>query len=173
MYGKYTLFYESPKNWEYYAHVQTVCTRPLLGRGGVLGMRLGDSIYFCIWRHWTQPGLAWPDPTQKGLAMWDYRSNQGVSDSLSNILYIYTCRWGWSPRCDFSSEGPCWEMEGPWYLSGGATKWPWHHPIKQPPLFWWLPKGNAVTVAETELQCMSLSASLNFHLYMSSVNIKS
>ena len=28
MYGKYTLFYESSKNWEYYA--QTVCTRPLL-----------------------------------------------------------------------------------------------------------------------------------------------
>ena len=31
MYGKYTLFYESPTNWGYYAHVQTVCTRPLLG----------------------------------------------------------------------------------------------------------------------------------------------
>ena len=30
MYGKYTLFYESPKNWRYYAHAQTVCTRPLL-----------------------------------------------------------------------------------------------------------------------------------------------
>ena len=33
MYGKYTLFYESPKNWGYYAHAQTVCTRPLLGGG--------------------------------------------------------------------------------------------------------------------------------------------
>ena len=31
-YGKYTLFYEFPKNWEYYA--QTVCTRPLLGGEG-------------------------------------------------------------------------------------------------------------------------------------------
>ena len=30
MYGKYTLFYESPKNWGHYAHVQTVCTRPFL-----------------------------------------------------------------------------------------------------------------------------------------------
>ena len=34
MYGKYTLFYESPKNWGYYAHVQTWCTRPLLGGEG-------------------------------------------------------------------------------------------------------------------------------------------
>ena len=34
MYGKYTLFYESPKNWGYYVHAQTVCTRPLLGGGG-------------------------------------------------------------------------------------------------------------------------------------------
>ena len=32
--GKYTLFYKSPKNWGYYAHAQTVCTRPLLeGKG--------------------------------------------------------------------------------------------------------------------------------------------
>ena len=30
MYGKYTLFYESPKNWGYDTHAQTVCTRPLL-----------------------------------------------------------------------------------------------------------------------------------------------
>ena len=34
MYGKYTLFYESPKNWGYYVHTQTVCTRLLLGGGG-------------------------------------------------------------------------------------------------------------------------------------------
>ena len=36
MYGKYMLlvFYESHKNWEYYAHAQTVCTRPLLGGEG-------------------------------------------------------------------------------------------------------------------------------------------
>ena len=34
MYGKYTLFYESPKNLGYYAHAQTVCTRPLLGGEG-------------------------------------------------------------------------------------------------------------------------------------------
>ena len=34
MYGKYTLFYESPKNWGYYVHAQTVCTRPLLGGEG-------------------------------------------------------------------------------------------------------------------------------------------
>ena len=34
MYGKYTLFYESPKNGGYYMHAQTVCTRPLLGGGG-------------------------------------------------------------------------------------------------------------------------------------------
>ena len=39
MYGKYTLFYESPKTWGYYAHAQTVCTRPLLGGEG-LGTRL-------------------------------------------------------------------------------------------------------------------------------------
>ena len=32
MYGKYTLFYESPKNWGDYAHAQTVCTRPIFGR---------------------------------------------------------------------------------------------------------------------------------------------
>ena len=30
MCGEYTIFYESPKNWGYYAHAQTVCTRPLL-----------------------------------------------------------------------------------------------------------------------------------------------
>ena len=30
MYGKYTLFYKSLKNWGYYAHAHTVCTRPLL-----------------------------------------------------------------------------------------------------------------------------------------------
>ena len=30
MYGKYTLLYESPKNWVCYVRVQTVCTRPLL-----------------------------------------------------------------------------------------------------------------------------------------------
>ena len=33
MYGKYTLFYESPKNWGYYVHAQTVCTR----EGGAWG----------------------------------------------------------------------------------------------------------------------------------------
>ena len=33
MYGKYTLFYESPKNWEYYAYAHTVCTRPPGGEG--------------------------------------------------------------------------------------------------------------------------------------------
>jgi len=34
MYGKYTLFYESPKNWGYHAHAYTVCTGPLLHGGG-------------------------------------------------------------------------------------------------------------------------------------------
>ena len=38
MYGKYTLFYESPKNWGYYAHAQTVCTR----EGGAWGRGLGS-----------------------------------------------------------------------------------------------------------------------------------
>ena len=38
MYGKCTLFYESPKNWGYYVNVLTVCTRPLLGGEG-----LGDE----------------------------------------------------------------------------------------------------------------------------------
>ena len=33
MYCKYMLFYESPKNGGYFAHAQTVCTRPLLGEG--------------------------------------------------------------------------------------------------------------------------------------------
>jgi len=32
----YMVFNESPKNWEFYMHAQTVCTRPLLvGLGGV------------------------------------------------------------------------------------------------------------------------------------------
>ena len=31
MYGIYLLFYESHKNLGYYAHVQTVSTRPLFG----------------------------------------------------------------------------------------------------------------------------------------------
>ena len=34
MYSKYTLFYESSKNWGYCVHAQTVCTRPLLGGEG-------------------------------------------------------------------------------------------------------------------------------------------
>ena len=41
MYGKYTLFYESPKNWGYYVHVQMVCTRSLLGGERGLGTRVG------------------------------------------------------------------------------------------------------------------------------------
>ena len=42
MYGKYMLFYDSPKTWGYYAHAQTVCTRPLLGGRG-LGTRLAQA----------------------------------------------------------------------------------------------------------------------------------
>ena len=44
MYGKYTLFYESPKNWGYNVDAQTVCTRPLLGGGRGLGTRLGAIV---------------------------------------------------------------------------------------------------------------------------------
>ena len=62
------------------------------------------------------------------------------SDLLSNKLLIHTCRWRWSPRCDFSSGWPHWKVEGPWCLSGGAPMWPHHHPIRQPPLFQQLPK---------------------------------
>ena len=43
MYGKYKLFYISPKNWGDYVHVQTVCTRALLG--GDLGTRLGGQLH--------------------------------------------------------------------------------------------------------------------------------
>ena len=43
MYSKYTLFYEFPKNWEYYVHPKTVCTRPLLG-GGCGGVGPGDEV---------------------------------------------------------------------------------------------------------------------------------
>ena len=43
MLGKYTLLYESPKNWGYYVHAQTVCTRPLLGKGGGGGEGPGDE----------------------------------------------------------------------------------------------------------------------------------
>ena len=32
--GKYLLYYETPKNQGFYAHVQAVSTRPLLGGGG-------------------------------------------------------------------------------------------------------------------------------------------
>ena len=39
MYGKYSLFYESHKNLGYYAHAQTVNTRPLFGGSG-LGTKL-------------------------------------------------------------------------------------------------------------------------------------
>ena len=75
-------------------------------------------------------------------------------DPLSNILHMHACRWGWSPRRDFSSDQLHWKVEGPWYLSWGTPKWPRHHPIRQPPLFQQLPKGIALTVAATELQCM-------------------
>ena len=34
MCGKYTLFYDAPKNWGYYVHAQTLCTRSLLGGKG-------------------------------------------------------------------------------------------------------------------------------------------
>ena len=40
MYNKYTLFYESPKTGDIYAHAQTVCTRSHIGGGRDLGMRL-------------------------------------------------------------------------------------------------------------------------------------
>ena len=40
MYGKYSSFYESHKNLGYYAHAQTVSTRPLFGGGSGLGTRL-------------------------------------------------------------------------------------------------------------------------------------
>jgi len=33
MYSKYALFYETPKNWGYYEHVQIVC----VGGGGLAG----------------------------------------------------------------------------------------------------------------------------------------
>ena len=99
------------------------------------------------------------------------------SDLLSNKLLIHTCRWGWSPRRDFSSGWPHWKVEGPWCLSGGAPMWPRHHPIRQPPLFQQLPKGYALTVAETELQCMyrwcplTPLCLLNLHLYTSLVTV--
>ena len=47
MYGKYTVFYKSPKNWGYYAHVQTVCTRPLL-RGGKGPGYEANTRYACM-----------------------------------------------------------------------------------------------------------------------------
>ena len=43
IYSKYSLFYESSTNLGYFAHIQTVCTRPLLGgegRGGKSGTSL-------------------------------------------------------------------------------------------------------------------------------------
>ena len=48
MCGKYTLFYEVPKNWGYYAHTQTLCTRPLLGGKGP-----GDEANKCNAKHFT------------------------------------------------------------------------------------------------------------------------
>ena len=100
----------------------------------------------------------------------------------SDILHMHACRWGWSPRRDFSGDRPHWKVEGPWCLSGGACRWPWHHPIQQPPLFQWLPKGDTLTVAETELQCMYhwyiLHSSLphkfaySYNVYYSLVTIK-
>ena len=42
MYGKYTLFYEFPKNWGYYVHTQCV-PDPLLGGGGGGGKGPGDE----------------------------------------------------------------------------------------------------------------------------------
>ena len=50
MFSKYMLFYESPKNWGYYVHTQTVCTRPLLrGEGPVdEAKNVGRQMYF-LW----------------------------------------------------------------------------------------------------------------------------
>ena len=43
MYGKYTLFYKSPKNWGYYAHAQCVPGPLLGGLGGPGGEGPGDE----------------------------------------------------------------------------------------------------------------------------------
>ena len=69
-------------------------------------------------------------------------------------LCVHTCRWAWSPRRVFSSDKPCWEVEGPRCLSGGACRWLGYYPIKQPPLFPWPLERSSRTVAETDLQCM-------------------
>ena len=47
MHNKYMLFYESPKNWGYYVHAQTVCTKPLL-RGGGPGDEAGVISSICF-----------------------------------------------------------------------------------------------------------------------------
>ena len=47
MYSQYLLFYEPPKNWRYYMHTQTVCTRPLLrgeGPGDKATCKLTDTV---------------------------------------------------------------------------------------------------------------------------------
>ena len=69
-------------------------------------------------------------------------------------LCVRTCRWAWSPRRDFSSDKPCWKVEGPWYFTGGACRWLGYYSIKQSPLFQWPLERSSHTVAETELQCM-------------------
>ena len=46
IYSKYSLFYESSTNLGYFAHIQTVCTRPLLGGEG-RGGKLGTSLVHC------------------------------------------------------------------------------------------------------------------------------
>ena len=73
--------------------------------------------------------------------------------ALPAITLCSICRRGWSSRCEVSSCRSCWEVEGPWYLSGNSLEWPGSYPLLEHPLSQWLPEGDAHIVAEAKLQC--------------------
>jgi len=82
--SKYIIwFYESPKNWGYYEHAQTVCTRPLLLGGGEewrgLGTRLKRGRHT---KFWVRPG-------KLGLL---FRIGHFVCKSIQTFIFIFSTR---------------------------------------------------------------------------------
>ena len=82
---KYTLFYKSPKNWDYYAHAQTVCTRPLLrgeGPGNKLLVSLAEDhlqLEYTVAIHTLSP-VGTEDPLL----------------AFPRFLYIFSLAWFWT-----------------------------------------------------------------------------
>ena len=102
IYSKYLLFYESSTNLGYFAHIQTVCTRPLLGGEG-RGGKLGTSLVHCkpssqcTCHYVPSPGLPHPPGNTGGNinaeweaakeSLWEHQRNQSVQQVSTCTMY--------------------------------------------------------------------------------------